>query len=414
MQERVVYFLGAGFSQPRGLPVMSNFIDKSKELRRLNPEKYGYFADVLSQITNIAIVMQHFETDFYNIEEILSILEMSTQLEGESPSESFRKYIADVISAYTPKIEPLEQIESRSDWEEKMFGEESIWKDYGQFVASLHNLTLRLNLKGGRAHLGLQPARNAETRYDVISLNYDCVLEEVCKFLGAQYHADYLLRFQRTEFDTSATEPGLPWLAKLHGSVDKPEDIIPPTWNKALDESIREQWKAAYHLLSEADHIRVLGYSLPTSDAYVQYLLKSSIVRAEREAFTPLKTFHVITKDSDGETRDRYEHLIKFRGFRFADASINLYFRHIQPQMQSVGMLGREWEVPFTTLEDAHKQFMNRAGDSHWKIPDDIPLPPRRNRSRTREPLTVTWKRYFTLSTQAAPNPRAAFWFGGY
>ena len=204
MQEKVVYFLGAGFSQPRGLPVMSDFIDKSKELRRLNPEKYGYFADVLSQITDIAIAMKYFEADLYNIEEILSILEMSTQLEtqpeGESPSESFRKYIADVISAYTPKIEPLQQIESRPNWEEYIFGEESIWKDYGQFVASLHNLTIGVYLKGGHPYLGLQRARNAETRYDVISLNYDCVLEEVCRFLNAHYQVDsHPLRFQRTE-----------------------------------------------------------------------------------------------------------------------------------------------------------------------------------------------------------------------
>lgn len=369
MQEKVVYFLGAGFSQPRGLPVMSNFIDKSKELRRLNPEKYGYFADVLSQVADIAITMKYFEADLHNIEEILSILEMSTQLgtqpEGESPSESFRNYIVDVISAYTPKIEPSQKVDEMTNWEDFIFGEENIWKDYGQFVASLHNLAIRRYLKQNRLTFNWEPIPNPKVRYDVISLNYDCVLETICEFLDAHYPGEYPLYFQRTESDTSATDLDLSWLAKLHGSADKPEDIIPPTWGKTLTkESIQEQWKAAYRLLSEADHIRVLGYSLPTSDAYVQYLLKSSMVRAERETFAPLKTFHVITKDSDGRTRDRYERLVKFRGFRFANTEIEKYFQKIG----SVKWWGErrvaEEAQRFITLEDAHQAFMEEHADS--------------------------------------------------
>jgi hypothetical protein len=380
MQEKVVYFLGAGFSQPRGLPVMSNFIDKSKELHRLNPQNYGCFADVFSKIADIAIATKYFEADLYNIEEILSILEMSTQLEtqpeGESPSESFRDYIVDVISAYTPKIEPYLDGLQASNWDEYIFGSKNdIWKYYGQFVASLHNLTVGKHLKGGTALLGWQRVSNPKTRYDIISLNYDCVLETVCDFLNAHYQAGCPLRFQRTESDKPATELGLPWLVKLHGSADKPEDIIPPTWSKTLTKnSIQEQWKAAHRLLSEADHIRVLGYSLPTSDAYVQYLLKSSVIRTERETFAPLKTFHVITLDSDGKTRDRYESLIKFRGFRFVDASIEIYFRHIEPTMRRPE--GREKQVRFTTLEDAHEEFMDLAERFDWKIPDSISLPP--------------------------------------
>ena len=368
VQERVVYFLGAGFSQPRGLPVMSDFIDKSKELRRVNPEKYGYFADVLSQIADIAIVLNYFEADLHNIEEILSILEMSGELkpqpeEGESPSKSFREYIANVISAYTPEITTSSKLHKVTNWDSYIFGESDVkWNYYGRFVASLHNLIIGAYLERAESHFRCKRAHNAETRYDVISLNYDCVLEKICEFLNAQYQMEYPLRFQRTESDKSATELGLPWLAKLHGSVDSLDDIIPPTWNKALiPESIQEQWKTAYHLLSQADHIRVLGYSLPTSDAYVQYLLKSSLIRAERETFAPIKTFHVITKDSDGKTRRRYEGLVKFRGFQFVDGEIEQYLQCIEPGKEQHGSGAWEFSRQFITLEDAHNQFMQRA-----------------------------------------------------
>lgn len=43
MPEKVVYILGAGFSAPLGLPVMSNFLVKSKDLYFSDTEKYKRF-----------------------------------------------------------------------------------------------------------------------------------------------------------------------------------------------------------------------------------------------------------------------------------------------------------------------------------------------------------------------------------
>jgi len=85
---------------------------------------------------------------------------------------------------------------------------------------------------------------NPKTRYDVISLNYDLVLERACEFLDSQCDGQYPLRFQRAESVASPAEPGKPWLIKLHGSAAS-DDIIPPTWSKALTPSLREQWRAA-------------------------------------------------------------------------------------------------------------------------------------------------------------------------
>ena len=40
--DRGVYIVGAGFSAPLGLPVMSNFLMKSKDMYPLDPERFGY------------------------------------------------------------------------------------------------------------------------------------------------------------------------------------------------------------------------------------------------------------------------------------------------------------------------------------------------------------------------------------
>ncbi len=42
--DKVVYFLGAGFSAPLGLPVMRDFLIKSKDMYFENPDRYKHLA----------------------------------------------------------------------------------------------------------------------------------------------------------------------------------------------------------------------------------------------------------------------------------------------------------------------------------------------------------------------------------
>lgn len=143
MQEKVVYFIGAGFSAPLGLPTMSDFIGKSRVLLNEDRERYRHFERVL-KMTDIAIAKHYFKTDLGNIEEILSILDMRAQLEGDPHlSEDARKYIVDVIKHYTPKIYPYQRrpLPQLGNWGDYIFGVDQRWFGYGLFVAGLHNLT---------------------------------------------------------------------------------------------------------------------------------------------------------------------------------------------------------------------------------------------------------------------------------
>jgi hypothetical protein len=114
--------------------------------------------------------------------------------------------------------------------------------------------------------------------YNVISLNYDSVVEapfEILNKLGVLRMAiggkDKF--FNRIESDTG----GVLNFAKIHGSVENPTSIVPPTWNKYSSPDMLSAWRLAYRALSRSSEIRIIGYSMSPSDNYLKYLLLSAI-----------------------------------------------------------------------------------------------------------------------------------------
>ena len=107
--ENVVYILGAGFSAQFGLPVMSNFLEKSKDMyaikdsRNFNGNKIDFFGDVYQEIDKLRRCKDFYASDMTNIEEILSLFEMGKMLGVESKQQiDFQKFIAAVVNFYTP------------------------------------------------------------------------------------------------------------------------------------------------------------------------------------------------------------------------------------------------------------------------------------------------------------------------
>jgi hypothetical protein len=149
---------------------------------------------------------------------------------------------------------------------------------------------------------------------------------------------------------------GLP-LAKLHGSIAGSR-IVPPTWNKSFHPEILGTWKLAHRLLSEATHVRVIGYSLPESDAYVRFLLKSAVLRSER-----LKSIHVICKDPDGSVERRYRSFVTFPRFRFSGADTLSYLNGLGAIVEQQTSAGRErvWVQYCLYLERHHAKFFDEG-----------------------------------------------------
>ncbi len=103
--EKITYVLGAGFSAPLGIPVMRDFLTKSKDLYFSNTTRYIHFKQVFDLIRDLSVAKNYFDTDLFNIEEILSILEMQVFVEKRRLRKAFLQYVRDVIIYYTPSIE---------------------------------------------------------------------------------------------------------------------------------------------------------------------------------------------------------------------------------------------------------------------------------------------------------------------
>ena len=346
--DRVVYILGAGFSAPLGLPVISNFVVKSKDMYYADPAEYSHFKKVYDVVAEMAVAKNYFDTDLFNIEEVFSIIEMDLQLQGKRLQKTFVDYISDVIEHYTPSLSPYGNFPG--NWQNFIFGKEEVWRRYGAFVASVLNAGFYEVKSGatGRSFIR-RDLDQSQAHYDIISLNYDCVLEIIANHICRTFTESSRTFWRPTaEFvcpDSSST------LAKLHGSVDD-RMIVPPTWRKSVTKAIESQWRAARKLLAAANHIRIVGYSLPVADAYVKYLLKSSLIHAHH-----LKTIDVITLDHDGATKTRYEDFITFKYFRFRNANVIEYLDNIERYIsRPQGAVGPS--ITFDGLERMHEEFM--------------------------------------------------------
>jgi predicted PurR-regulated permease PerM len=152
--ENVVYVLGAGFSAPLGLPVMSNFLEQANNLYQSNKVEYQHFKRVFQSIKQrLAYVTLFYYSDLTNIEEVLSILEME-RLAGnvsQEETEEFIKFIADVIKYFTPTIDGLKNVtrsskglyqavDKKTDWEvQRNIIPHDVLRTYGEFVLTLFN-----------------------------------------------------------------------------------------------------------------------------------------------------------------------------------------------------------------------------------------------------------------------------------
>ena len=285
--ENVVYILGAGFSAQFGLPVMNNFLEKSKDMYAIKDElKYriqtdiDFFKNVYSEIDKLRRCKDFYEADMTNIEEILSLFDMGKILGSESKSTlDFKKFISAVIKYYTPT--------------EYRIG---TYNDFEMFVEKLFRITKKHDPPY---------ADHTLPHYSILSFNYDLLLESLLECFNKKYFGRQVLRYTtKLSEEPPREEVFLPYI-KLHGTVDDPETIVPPTWHKLQDEQ-NENWKFAGTLLMKANHIRIIGYSLPVTDNYLKYFLKWGAAHENN-----LKSIDVIClDDNNGTVKKRYRDFI--------------------------------------------------------------------------------------------------------
>jgi len=347
--ENVVYVLGAGFSAPLGLPVMSDFLLKAKDMHASDPKKYDHFGKVFEKINSMAVAKSYYEADLFNIEEILSILEMRERLAG-GDTKAFVEFLCDVIDFYTPEV-PAPRLES-ANWYDNVLGR---WTHYLAFASSLLGIRLWTSRDSSRnMAVDIAAIPNREFNYAVVSVNYDLVLEHMAEAINnmtAIRRMKCVFSKPRSEKNVSGEQEILVPLAKLHGST-RGRHVIAPTWNKGLesDATIVETWSLALKLLRAANHIRIIGYSLPESDAYIRYLFKAAVIESPH-----LKSIDVVCQDRSGTTQRRYKDFITFKYFRFVSGVTEAYLAKVfERKKADIATMSVTWDG----LERAHKEYM--------------------------------------------------------
>lgn len=317
--DKITYIVGAGFSRYANLPLMNDFYFHSKDLfsKLVNDSDKKSFQKVFDYFEEFSKVKHIMGADFYNIEDLLSIIEMDSFVNGRKGIyKDYLTYLKKVIELSTPTEETQEgnyQIDKSTDTEiysdfvKLVYGIKTFHQssdDYYERVKNNDNGIISLNYD-----LLLEKALNSLNKYNIrrlgpsyISFDFSYGLED--KFIS-YLHTDKP-RFNKLK------------LAKIHGSINFTRNnlpiIVPPTWNKTSNKELHGVWKFANDLLSESNQIVFIGYSLPLTDLYVKYLLICGIKNCYN-----LKKIIVVCPDEKDEIKNRYENFfdINFRNKAF-------------------------------------------------------------------------------------------------
>ncbi len=333
---------------------MSNFLFKSKDMYFSDTEKYDYFNGIFDSINKLSVIKNFYESDLFNIEEILSITEMLSFLDGEELNKDFKRYISEVIKYYTPEVKPYSENGGfPGNWDDFIFGNSSIESGLyyliGHFLRASFQETSN-NSDGTRIFKATIDNAN-DVRYSILSLNYDSVLENATDIISKQFETSDEILFNKTEYDPSWRKTHL---MKLHGCVHT-GNIVPPTWAKGTNTGIVPIWKNAFEILKETNHIRFVGYSLPNADSYIKYLLKSAVLESKH-----LKSIDVLCMDNNGSVRERYEQFFEFNFFRFKNVDVMDYASGLKKKIKDKSRNSPHGnkKINLNMLEKYHNDFM--------------------------------------------------------
>lgn len=344
-QNRVLYIVGAGFSAPLGLPVMADFISRSKDLFFNNSKQFAYFEGVYGTIAELSAIKNTFISDLYNIEEILSLLEMDSFMKGEELSENFVRFLSDVVKNLLPPMVPHSGKVGQSNWHGFLLGENPLWRPYLLLMAAMLGLEARVNQSDSKLTWRRLPISD---RYAIITLNYDTVIEAAFSYVTSIGFDGQAPVLEKKEYDPSWDKLQL---AKLHGCAND-GNIVPPTWRKG-NNAVKDAWRLAYCLLRDANQIRIVGYSLPVSDSYIRYLLKTAI-----RSSPDLKAIDVLTYDTGDNTKQRYDEFVDFNRFRFISGKLEQLFRRFDDFLEPVARRANFKDpLRLNILEAAHRSL---------------------------------------------------------
>ena len=367
---KTMYVLGAGASVHTGAPLLRDFLVKARLLLESKEENIQResFQRVFKWIDSLRPSSYYVELDLDNLEHVFSLAEMARQLQLDGADEivtSLRHVITDTLDACQLRTQRGQVLPDST---------------YFGFVKRLNDLN-----KNRLQHTG--KASDISTRDVVVTLNYDVMLDHA--MMGNSQRPDYGLGLK------SGNEHFL--LLKLHGSTNwarckscqsgpqiiqpnpippghglldpfstdgtlafrmsthvlentpyqngnckatgtlEPYYLIPPTWSKTVEGTpLPRVWKSAVNALHDVFQIVVIGYSMPSTDTFFQYLMGLGL----KENPT-LNRVVVVNVDSSEQLKGRYERVfsrsLKDRGRLKFPPGYGTFGNFVLGEMEKIG-----------------------------------------------------------------------------
>lgn len=329
-----LFILGAGASRAAGGPLMSDFLDCSEKLIRLNTDGViqakEAFNDAFEALAELQAVHAKSYLDLDNIEVLFGAIEMAQMIckLGERDQKKIIKLRNSIITLIYKTLEYSIKFPIRSQHIDPPL-------PYDSFIKALSEIKRKR-----------QENYSDEHYFTFLTFNYDLALDYAIQHEGMK--VDYCL--------TGDNIIGEVPLLKLHGSINwgvcekckkivpfhihevrpnpinlfdsqvfyyalgsnlhhksccekplkGPPVLIPPTWNKTgYHAQLGNVWKRAADELSKAENIFVIGYSLPETDSFFRYLFALG-----SESPTRIKRFWVFNPDTEGGVEKRFRDLI--------------------------------------------------------------------------------------------------------
>lgn len=341
---KTIYVLGAGCSHHTGAPLLGNFL---VEARLIMESEKGLvyresFERIFKWIDNLRSASYYVELDLDNLEHIFSLADMLRQI----GSEEGKQYFSDLRYVVMETLDRCQKLQCQKE----VIQPDSIYRLFVQVLERLNNQRReRISSTSGSFENDV-----------IITFNYDVILDHA--FKGKEY--DYCLfdspspqHFKLLKLHGSTNwgkcnrcgnlqvvppAPFLPREMHLHPSKDgysheinfrmvthvlkntmckkcnekgllEPA-VIPPTWSKAIyGTELAKVWETAVNEIRNAFQIIVIGYSMPPTDTFFQYLLTLGLYENPS-----LHRVVVVNKDGSDDLKQRYSRVFS-RGLKDRD-----------------------------------------------------------------------------------------------
>ncbi len=345
----VVFILGAGASAHTGAPVMSAFFNTVCDLYedgKISVEDKEAFSLIRDAKRDLERILVKVDLDLHNLETLFSLIEMGRLIgvfPGSIPIEILHKAIQRVIvrtielktncyfvpcddDAYCLLLRELKSL----------WGQRNIWRS--SIITFNYDVAIDLAVErnvGAIDYCLHEKPDNSPCGYKLLKLhgsfnwakykenNQSGVIPvSVNRFVNEYFQqreerkmittADLPIKVADRLNNTFQIDVGSK-INRLRANfysgyeVDLLDDsplIVPPTWSKTEYHTIlKSVWAQAAKEISEAKYIIIIGYSLPPSDLFFQYLLALGMLDIHR-----IKAFWVI--DPAEATIKRYREFI--------------------------------------------------------------------------------------------------------